>query len=274
MGPGSKSSWSISTQDQEQEPLYVKSSEIDIIEFQAILFDLDGTLLDTLADIAFAANAGLKRLGFPTHPIESYRRFVGDGAGCLARRALPADHQDDETVDRCRQVIAAEYAKCWADKTKPYPGVPELLADLQARRIPMGVLSNKPHEATITVVEGYFPDHNFQVVRGALPSVPVKPDPAGAIQIAEELDILPGRFVYLGDTDTDMRTAVAAGMFPAGALWGFRNAEELTANGAKVLLKTPKEVAGLFNGTTKKESITYTPEISVSYMEKKTTEKD
>jgi len=111
----------------------------------------------------------------------------------------------------------------------------------------MAVLSNKPHDATRTVVEGYFPDHHFQVVRGALPSVPRKPDPAGAIQIAEELDIMPGRFVYLGDTDTDMRTAVAAGMFPAGALWGFRDAEELVATGAKALVKTPPEIVNLFN---------------------------
>jgi len=186
-------------------------------------------------------------LGFPTHPIESYRRFVGDGAGCLARRALPEVHQDDETVNRCRQAIAAEYAKCWADNTKLYPGVTELLAELHERGIPMAVLSNKPHDATRTVVEGYFPDHHFQVVRGALPSVPRKPDPAGALQIAEELDILPERFVYLGDTDTDMRTAVATGMFPAGALWGFRDAEELVATGAKALVKTPPEVVNLFN---------------------------
>jgi len=230
----------------EPEPSSVKSSETNTIEFHAILFDVDGTLLDTLADIAGAANAGLKQLGFPTHPIESYRRFVGDGAGCLARRVLPDDRQDDETVDRCRKVIAAEYAKCWADNTKPYPGVPEMLAELEARGIPMTMLSNKPHNATKTVVEGFFPDYHFRVVRGALPSVPVKPDPAGALQIAEELDIPPGRFVYLGDTDTDMRTAVAAGMFAAGALWGFRTAEELIANGAKVLVKTPQEVMNLF----------------------------
>ena len=215
------------------------------IEFQAILFDLDGTLLDTLADIACAGNAGLKGLGFPTHPVESYRHFVGDGAGCLARRILPEGHHDEETVERCRAIIAAEYAKCWADNTKPYPGVPELLAELQARDIPMAVLSNKPDDATRTVVEGYFPDCQFQVVRGALPSVPIKPDPAAALQIAGELDIPPERFIYLGDTDTDMCTAVAAGMFPAGAIWGFRSAEELTANGAKVLLKKPREVLNL-----------------------------
>lgn len=151
-------------------------------------------------------------------------------------------------MDRCRQAIAAEYAKCWADNTKLYSGVTELLDELQERGIPMAVLSNKPHDATRTVVEGYFPDYHFQIVRGSLPSVPVKPDPAGALQIAEELDILPGRFVYLGDTDTDMRTAVAAGMFAAGALWGFRTAEELIANGARALLETPQEVVNLFDG--------------------------
>lgn len=112
----------------------------------------------------------------------------------------------------------------------------------------MAVLSNKPHDATRTVVGGYFPDHHFQVVRGSLPSVPNKPDPAGALQIAEELDILPGRFVYLGDTDTDMHTAVAAGMFAAGALWGFRDAEELIANGAQALVKIPQEIINLFDG--------------------------
>jgi phosphoglycolate phosphatase len=216
------------------------------IEFKAILFDLDGTLLDTLADIACAGNAGLKGLGFPTHPVESYRHFVGDGAGCLALRILPEGHHDEETVERCRTIIAAEYAKCWADNTKPYPGIPELLAELQARSVPMAVLSNKPDDATRTVVDGYFPDCKFRVIRGALPSIPIKPNPAAALQIAEEFDIPPERFIYLGDTDTDMRTAVAAGMFPAGALWGFRTAEELTANGAKVLLKKPQEVLNLF----------------------------
>ena len=246
-GPGSRLSWSISTPEPGPEPSSVKSSETDTIGFQAILFDLDGTLLDTLADIACAANAGLKALGFPAHPVESYRRFVGDGAGCLAIRVLPEDHQDDDTVERCREIIRAEYVKCWADNTRPYPGVPGMLAELETRGVPMAVLSNKPHAATRRVVDGFFPDCHFQVIRGALPSVPIKPDPAGAIQVAEELDIPPERFVYLGDTDTDMRTAVAAGMFPAGALWGFRTAGELTENGAKVLVKTPQEVVNLFN---------------------------
>jgi len=152
-------------------------------------------------------------------------------------------------VERCREIIAGEYAKCWADNTKIYPGVAEMLAELESCGVPMAVLSNKPHNATRTVVEGYFPNCHFHLVRGALPTVPIKPDPAGALQIAEELDILPERFVYLGDTGTDMCTAVAAGMFPTGALWGFRSAKELTENGAKIIVKNPQEIMNLFDGT-------------------------
>lgn len=219
-----------------------------IIEFHAILFDLDGTLLDTLADIANAANAALLRLNLPTHPVDKYRRFVDDGAGCLAQRVLGQAGGDEKTVERCRQIIAEEYQKCWADNTRPYPGMPELVAELSARGVPMAVLSNKPHDATMRVVEFFFPDKPFRVVRGARPGVPIKPDPAAALQIAAELRIEPQRFIYLGDTDTDMRTAVAAGMFAAGALWGFRTAEELCATGAQTLLKTPAEVITLLDG--------------------------
>jgi phosphoglycolate phosphatase len=218
------------------------------IEFDAVLFDLDGTLLDTLADIADAANAALKRLGFPPHPVENYRYLVGDGAGCLARRVLGEAGNDETMVERCRLAIAEEYQTHWSQNTRAYPGIPELLTELRARGVPMAVLSNKPHDATTNVVEFFFPDKPCRIVRGAQPGVPIKPDPTAALQIAQELSIEPGRFIYLGDTDTDMRTAVAAGMFPAGALWGFRTGEELTASGARVLLKTPLELLTLLDG--------------------------
>jgi phosphoglycolate phosphatase len=217
------------------------------IEFHAVLFDLDGTLLNTLADIATAANAALERLGFSPHPVESYRHFVGDGAGCLARRVLGKGRDDEATVERCRLAIAEEYQACWARTTRPYSGVHELVAELGRRGVPTAVLSNKPHEATAMVVEHFFPGNPFQVVRGALPNVPIKPDPTAALQIAAELHVEPSEFIYLGDTDTDMRTAGAAGMCPAGALWGFRTAEELSACGAKILLKTPAEVLTLLS---------------------------
>lgn len=218
------------------------------IEFRAILFDLDGTLLDTLADIANAANAALTRMGLPTHSIDKYRRFVGDGAGCLARRVLGEAGRDEKMLEQCRQAIAEEYQKRWAENTRPYPGLPELLGELNARGVPMAVLSNKPHEATMTVVEFFFPGNPFRIVRGAQPGVPIKPDPTAALRIAAGLHVEPERFIFLGDTDTDMKTAVAAGMFGAGALWGFRTAEELAATGAQALLRTPAEVATLLDG--------------------------
>jgi len=218
------------------------------IEFEAVLFDLDGTLLDTLADIAGAANAALKRMGFPPHPVENYRYLVGDGAGCLARRVLGEADHDEATVERCRLAITEEYQTHWSRNTKAYSGIAELLTELRARGVPMAVLSNKPHDATTRVVEFFFPDKPFRIVRGAQPGVPIKPDPTAALQIAKELSIEPARFIYLGDTDTDMRTAVAAGMFPTGALWGFRTAEELTATGAQTLLKTPLELLNLLDG--------------------------
>ena len=217
------------------------------IKFQAILFDLDGTLLDTLADMANATNAALTRLGFPTHRRDAYRYFLGGGMDCLVRRAVPERCHDSETLKKCREAIIDEYRSRWAQNTRPYPGISELLAELDKRGIVKAVLSNKPDDFTKKTVEKLLADFHFEIVRGAKPAVPVKPDPTGAIRIAEELDIPPGRFIYLGDTDTDMQTAHAAGMFAAGALWGFRTAEELSANGAQVLLKTPKEVLNLLD---------------------------
>ncbi|MEA3225341.1 MAG: HAD family hydrolase [Planctomycetota bacterium] len=217
------------------------------IEFQAILFDLDGTLLDTLADIANATNAALTRMGFPTHPRDAYRYFLGGGMDCLVRRTVPEHCHESKTLKEYNEAIIDEYRTRWAENTKPYPGVPKLLAELDNRGIVKVVLSNKPDDFTRKTVEKLLPDFCFEIVRGARPEVPVKPDPTAALQIADELDIPPGRFIYLGDTDTDMQTANAAGMFAAGALWGFRTAEELSANGAQALFKTPQEVLNMFD---------------------------
>lgn len=215
--------------------------------FQAILFDLDGTLLDTLADIANATNAALIRLGFPTHPRDAYRYFLGGGMDYLVRRAIPEGFNDTETLKKCHEAIIDEYRSRWAQNTRPYPGIAELLAELDKRGIVKAVLSNKPDDFTKRTVEKLLSDSHFDIIRGAKPEVPLKPDPTSATQIAAELDLPAGRFIYLGDSDTDMQTARAAGMFGAGALWGFRTAEELSAYGAQVLLKAPQEVLNLLD---------------------------
>ena len=220
--------------------------EVIKIKFQAILFDLDGTLLDTLADIANSMNAALLKYGFPVHPVESYRYFVGDGMDCLVRRTLPQKHHDDDTISKCLTAAKAEYANRWADTTKPYPGIREMLDGLQESKIPMAVLSNKPDDFTKLTVSKLLPDWFFQIVRGVCSSVAKKPDPAGALQVAEELRILPEKFLYLGDTDTDMQAANSAGMCAVGALWGFRDAQELKISGAKELVEKPLDVLELF----------------------------
>lgn len=211
------------------------------------MFDLDGTLLDTLADLANAMNAALAELGFPAHPVEAYRYFVGDGIDTEAKRALPKDHHDGETIKKCVGLAARYYGKCWSENTKPYPGIPELLTSLQRQKIPMAVLSNKPHDFTKLNIEKLLPAWSFRIVRGVSDSTPTKPDAAGALQIAKELKIPPQGFLYLGDTNTDMQTAGAAGMYALGALWGFRTADELLASGAKALVEKPQDVLKFLN---------------------------
>jgi len=210
---------------------------------RAVIFDLDGTLLDTIEDLADSMNAALARMGHPARTVAECKMLVGDGLEAYVRRALPpAAAEDPRERARLWELMQAEYAVRNARKTRPYPGVPELLDALTARRIPTAILSNKPQDATLVVVRHYFSRWSFASVFGARDTVPVKPDPAGALEIAALLGIAPSEFAYVGDTNTDMRTAIAAGMFPVGALWGFRTAEELRTNGAKVLLEAPLDL--------------------------------
>jgi phosphoglycolate phosphatase len=215
------------------------------MRFKAILFDLDGTLLDTIGDLADSMNAVLRRFGFPGHGRETYKQFVGDGMDLLARRALPEDRRDREMVEGCLLAMRAEYSSRWRENTCPYEGIPELLDALRDLRIRMAVLSNKADDFTRDMVRILLPRWPFDAVVGARPDVPKKPDPAAALGIARGLAISPGRILYLGDSATDMQTARAAGMFPVGALWGFRTAAELEANGAQVLINRPMDLVGL-----------------------------
>jgi phosphoglycolate phosphatase len=164
----------------------------------------------------------------------------------LARRALPEDRRDREMVDGCLLAMRAEYSSRWRKNTRPYEGIPELLDALRDLRIRMAILSNKADDFTREMVRILLPRWAFDAVVGARPDVPKKPDPAAALEIARGLAIPPGRILYLGDSGVDMQTARAAGMFPAGALWGFRTAAELKASGAEVLIRRPMDLVGLF----------------------------
>jgi len=165
----------------------------------------------------------------------------------LTRRVLPADSINEDTVEKCLAAMHKEYQKRWDRKTKPYPGIAELLSALDQCDLTKVILSNKPDDFTKMTVEKLLAKWSFKIVRGVRPDVPRKPDPAGALEIAEELNIPTSQFLYIGDTNTDMQTANSAGMYAVGALWGFRTAEELKQNGAKTLVEKPTDVLGLLS---------------------------
>ena len=209
---------------------------------KAALFDLDGTLTNTLTDIASAMNRALRLHGLEEFSVNDYRYLVGDGVRKLAERACRGRTEMEDSV---RQEYQAYYREHAQERTAPYEGVTEMLEELAREGIRLAVLSNKPHEDTCAVVAHYFPGIDFKVVRGQVEGTPVKPDPAGALAIAEAMGFQPEEFVYLGDTATDMRCAVNAGMRPIGVLWGFRTAEELLESGAQALIEHPSQLLGL-----------------------------
>jgi len=215
--------------------------------FRAVIFDLDGTLLDTLEDLADSMNAVLEDMNYPAHPLDSYRYFTGDGVVALVERSLPPKARNEETVSRCVEMMKREYDKRWAKKTRPYDGISELLDELVARSISLNVLSNKLEEFTRLTVSKFLPRWKFRCIVGVTASVPEKPSPEGALGIARRCGIAPEDFIYLGDTDTDMRTAVAARMVPVGALWGFRSREELLRSGAREVIAQPLELLKFFD---------------------------
>jgi phosphoglycolate phosphatase len=211
----------------------------------AVVFDLDGTLLDTLRDIAEAANHVLRDSGYPVQPVDAYRYFVGDGVRVLFQRALPEQHRDPATVEACADGFRQAYHRLWNVHTRPYAGVDELLQSIVAIPLSMAVLSNKPHAFTELCVAEFFPRDDFGVVLGQREGVPQKPDPTGAMEIATRLSLPPERIVFVGDTAVDMQTALAAGMVPVGVRWGFRPEQELIEAGARTVIGEPAELLPL-----------------------------
>lgn len=210
---------------------------------KAILFDLDGTLVDTLADIATVMNGFLRSRSWPEHPVEDYRQMVGRGLANLIRAAVPSSesHRSDELYDE----VFTVYDAMGIGDSRPYPGAMETLQALNAAGIPLAVVSNKPDAITKKMMTGLFGGIRFALVRGGLDGVAPKPAPDSALEAARACGVDPSECAFVGDSDVDMKTALAAGMLPVGAAWGFRGEAELRAAGASVMAASISDVPGL-----------------------------
>lgn len=194
----------------------------------ALIFDLDGTLVESLPGIAASLNRALALHGLPGHSDAAVRGFIGDGAKMLVTRAL----SPGEAVlhfDSVLRSFAEDYAISWQDGTVPYEGIPELLAELKSRGIPLAVLSNKPHPFTVEIVEKLFPESTFAFILGNREGMPHKPDPAGALEIANTLGVLPENCILIGDSSMDLDTAKNAGMKSIAVTWGYHDRDRLAA---------------------------------------------
>ena len=211
------------------------------MKYTTAIFDLDGTLLDTITDLAEASNNVLREFGFPVHPEESYNYFVGDGLQTLMTRITPAGTAAD-VIEECCGSFMQKYKQCWNSNSRPYRGIPEMLSELKKLGVQCAVLSNKPHAFTEVFINSFFPPETFAVVYGQREGIPKKPDPAGALEILEKLSASPEQCIYVGDTSTDMQTGKSGGMFTIGVLWGFRERDELEANNADLIVQTPLEI--------------------------------
>lgn len=210
-----------------------------------LVFDLDGTLLNTLEGHAGSFNRALTRLDMPNHDVDAYRYFIGEGARTCAVRALPASHS--QLADQCVDYFTEDYAHTWHETTFPYPGIVELLTSLVEQDIALAVLSNKDDEFTQQMIRQCFPGIHFACVAGYgfNGSVKHKPDSSGPLLISQRLKTSPEKLLMIGDTATDMTTATASGMMPVGVLWGFRGQQELIDAGATHLIASPEALLKL-----------------------------
>lgn len=214
--------------------------------YLACIFDLDGTLANTLDSIAYFSNKALQQCGYPTIPTDDYKTIVGDGADMQVHRMMDRvignGAYSEEEFQKVRSIYGNMYASNPTYLLKNYDGMPQTIQQLKAANIHTAVLSNKPHEWVTAIIGFLFPAGSFDACYGQRPQVPRKPSPKGALLIADELGISPAECLYIGDTNTDMKTGAAAGMDTAGVLWGFRTRHELTENHAKYLVETPEEI--------------------------------
>jgi len=218
------------------------------MKYRCIIFDLDGTLADTIADIASAANRALVFNDFPPLPVNVYTGLVGWGIKALALNALAQVQQKEVSAipEETAQKVADDTMRFYAEEplvqTKPYPGITELLSKLAQKKVSLAILSNKPDPLAQTVADGLFPRQPFTLVRGEIPGIERKPDPTAVWELLAELDKTPSDTIFAGDSEIDMKCARAAGCFPLGVSWGFRDRSTLEEAGAAVIIDRPMEL--------------------------------
>jgi len=212
---------------------------------QLAIFDLDGTLLNTIADLGTAANHALAANNFPTHPVESYPMMVGNGVRRLIERALPSESRSDATVDRLLVDFRSFYDDHLHDLTEPYPDIPSLLAALADRGIALAVASNKYESAVRRLISHFFPSVPFVAVCGQVDNCPVKPDPSIVFRILSEHPAPKAQVIYIGDSAVDIETARRACVESVGVSWGFRPVRELTGAYADHIITAPLDLLTL-----------------------------
>jgi len=210
-----------------------------------LIFDLDGTLLNTLPALASTHNTMLKSLGFPTHQEGDYRYFIGNGAQKCVERCLPPNSRSKQQIIEGVRIQQALYETNWQQDTVPYSGILDFLSSCTERHIPLAILSNKDDHFTQMIVSASFPDNLFKLALGHREGIPHKPDPTGALMIAEQLSLAPEQLALIGDSAMDMETALACNMLPVGVSWGFRTTTELAESGAAIIVDMPAELNGL-----------------------------
>lgn len=216
------------------------------MKYKGIIFDLDGTLVNSLEDISDAMNTVLTNLNYPTHTYDTYQYFIGSGLRNLVSKALPSSNNDEEQIEICFDCMIAEYREVCTLKTKPYNGIVELLDNLTSQNIKLAVFSNKADELTKKIAAEIFPDY-FDAAIGLSTEALKKPNPFEAVEISKNWNLKPEEILFVGDSDIDMQTAINANMFPVGVSWGYRTKDELISSGAKLVLNKPLDLIDINN---------------------------
>jgi phosphoglycolate phosphatase len=216
------------------------------MKFKGIIFDLDGTLVNSLEDIADAMNTVLQDLDYPTHGYDDYQYFIGSGLRNLVSKSLPENHNDETQIKRCYDLMIKIYRNACTNQTKPYNGIVELLDELKSRNIKLSVFSNKADALTKEITAFLFPGYFNPIVGLSIESLK-KPNPYEAVEISKSWGLQPEEMIFVGDSGIDMQTATNANMHAVGVLWGYRPEEELIANGAQHILSHPLDLIPILN---------------------------